>query len=42
MNDGRPSAIALLAGGEFEKSVAQYPNIKPGEEFTGYKGKPGS
>jgi len=21
---------------EWEKSVAQYPNIKPGEEFTGY------
>jgi arylsulfatase A-like enzyme len=23
--------------GAYEKSVAQYPNIKPGEEFTGYK-----
>ena len=23
--------------GEYKKSVAQYPNIKPGEEFTGYK-----
>jgi arylsulfatase A-like enzyme len=23
----------------YEKSVAQYPNIKPGEEFTGYKKK---
>ena len=21
---------------EYEKSIAQYPNIKPGEEFTGY------
>jgi hypothetical protein len=21
---------------EYEKSVAQYPNIKPGEEFQGY------
>jgi hypothetical protein len=21
---------------EYEKSVAKYPNIKPGEEFTGY------
>ncbi len=20
----------------YEKSIAQYPNIKPGEEFTGY------
>jgi len=23
--------------GEYQKSVAKYPNIKPGEEFTGYK-----
>ena len=23
----------------FEKSVEEYPNIKPGEEFTGYKTK---
>jgi hypothetical protein len=23
--------------GEYQKSVAQYPNIKPGEEFAGYK-----
>jgi hypothetical protein len=23
--------------GAYEKSLAQYPNIKPGEEFTGYK-----
>jgi arylsulfatase len=23
--------------GAYEKSIAQYPNIKPGEEFTGYK-----
>jgi len=22
--------------GEYEKSIAKYPNIKPGEEFTGY------
>jgi len=21
---------------QYEKSIAQYPNIKPGEEFTGY------
>jgi arylsulfatase A-like enzyme len=34
--------IAMLAVGEFEKSVAQYPNIKPGQEFTGYKTAPGS
>jgi len=25
---------------EYERSVAQYPNIKPGEEFTGYKQPP--
>jgi hypothetical protein len=25
---------------QYEKSVAQYPNIKPGEEFTGYKQPP--
>ena len=25
--------------GALVKSMAQYPNIKPGEEFTGYGGK---
>ncbi len=29
--------IAYHAIAEYEKSIAQYPNIKPGEEFTGYK-----
>jgi hypothetical protein len=28
------SLLPYLA--EWEKSVAKYPNIKPGEEFTGY------
>jgi len=27
-------AFPYVAG--YEKSIAQYPNIKPGEEFTGY------
>src|SRR5271169_419837 len=26
--------------GEYQKSIAQYPNIKPGEEFTGYREQP--
>jgi arylsulfatase len=25
--------------GEYQQSIQQYPNIKPGEEFTGYKKK---
>jgi len=29
--------IAFRTVATYEKSVAQYPNIKPGEEFTGYK-----
>ncbi|HEX2323429.1 MAG TPA: hypothetical protein VHJ18_31025 [Streptosporangiaceae bacterium] len=29
--------LTMQAVGEFEKSVARYPNIKPGQEFTGYK-----
>jgi arylsulfatase A-like enzyme len=28
--------VAFRAIAEYEKSVAQYPNIKPGEEFKGY------
>lgn len=28
--------IAMQAVGEYEKSIAQYPNITPGQEFTGY------
>ena len=26
----------MRAVAEYEKSIAQYPNIKPGQEFTGY------
>ena len=29
--------IVFPAVAEYEKSLAQYPNIKTGEEFTGYK-----
>jgi arylsulfatase len=28
--------VALKFVADFQKSVAQYPNIKTGEEFTGY------
>jgi arylsulfatase A-like enzyme len=34
--------VAAAPVAEYEKSVAQYPNIKPGEEFTGYKATAGS
>jgi arylsulfatase A-like enzyme len=34
--------IAVAPVVEYEKSIAQYPNIKTGEEFTGYKAQPGS
>ncbi len=29
--------LALPFVGEYEKSIAKYPNIKPGEEFQGYR-----
>ena len=29
--------VAFRIVGEYKKSIAQYPNIKPGEEFDGYK-----
>jgi len=32
--------IALKVLDEYEKSIAQYPNIKPGQDFTGYPAKP--
>lgn len=35
-------SVALQAVGEYEKSIAQYPNIKPGQEFNGYKAAAGS
>jgi hypothetical protein len=28
---------ALKFVGEYQKSLAEYPNIKPGEEFNGYQ-----
>jgi arylsulfatase A-like enzyme len=37
MDNGWMLEIVFPAVAEHEKSVAQYPNIKPGEEFTGYK-----
>jgi hypothetical protein len=30
-------ALAGKVVAEYRKSVAEYPNIKPGEEFTGYR-----
>lgn len=29
--------LAMRPVGVYEKSIAQYPNIQPGQEFTGYK-----
>jgi hypothetical protein len=37
MDNGWEGSIALPPVFEYEKSIEQYPNIKPGEEFTGYK-----
>jgi arylsulfatase A-like enzyme len=37
MDNGWMLEIVFPAVAEYEKSVAQYPNIKPGEEFKGYK-----
>ena len=37
MDCGWMLGIAFRTVAAFENSVAQYPNIKPGEEFTGYK-----
>jgi arylsulfatase len=31
--------LTMQAVGEFEKSVAQYPNIQPGQDFDGYRAK---
>ena len=30
-------ALAFQAVADYEKSVAAFPNIKPGEDFSGYK-----
>jgi arylsulfatase A-like enzyme len=37
LTNGALLAPALRAIGEYERSVKEYPNIKVGEEFTGYK-----
>jgi arylsulfatase len=37
MDIGWEMAVVLPPVFQYEKSFAQYPNIKPGEEFTGYK-----
>jgi arylsulfatase A-like enzyme len=37
MDNGWMFELVLPYVTEYEKSLAQYPNIKPGEEFTGYK-----
>jgi arylsulfatase len=37
MDNGWMFELILPYVAQYEKSVAQYPNIKPGEEFTGYK-----
>jgi arylsulfatase A-like enzyme len=37
MDIGWMLEIVFPTMAEYEKSVAQYPNIKPGQEFTGYK-----
>jgi hypothetical protein len=36
MDIGWEAGVVLPAVFEYEKSFAQYPNIKPGQEFTGY------
>jgi arylsulfatase len=36
MDNGWMFELILPYVAEYEKSIAQYPNIKPGEEFTGY------
>lgn len=37
MDMGWMFGVAFRTIAEYEKSVAHYPNIKPGEEFNGYK-----
>jgi len=37
MDIGWENANVLPSLFQYMKSIAQYPNIKPGEEFTGYK-----
>jgi arylsulfatase len=42
MDNGWMFELILPYVAQYEKSVAQYPNIRPGEEFTGYKALPKS
>jgi arylsulfatase len=37
MDNGWMFELILPFVAQYEKSLVQYPNIKPGEEFTGYK-----
>ena len=37
LTNGWAVAPSFRAIGEYERSVGKYPNIKVGEEFTGYK-----
>ena len=37
MDIGWEMAVVLPPVFQYETSFAQYPNIKPGQEFTGYK-----
>jgi len=36
MDNGWMFELVLPYVAEYEKSVAEYPNVKPGEEFKGY------
>jgi hypothetical protein len=37
MDMGWMLGVALKFVGDYQKSIAQYPNIKTGEEFEGYE-----
>jgi hypothetical protein len=37
MDTGGMGVVVFPFVGAYQKSLAQYPNIKPGEEFTSYK-----
>jgi arylsulfatase A-like enzyme len=37
---GWMTGITLAYAAEYEKSIAQYPNIQPGQEFNGYEATP--
>jgi len=39
MDNGWMIVPVFRAIGQYEASVKKYPNIKPGEEFTGYAGQ---